>query len=172
MISMLFKGVDTLSIWLDYLARAVVVLLVASMVYEVAARYVFGAPTTWAFDISYMATGVLFILGAGYAVRTDTHIRIDVLSVHLPERVRFWADGLVFGIVLFPLFSTLAWIATDKTWGAFLSGEVETVSPWAPVMWPFYGLLALGLWGLALQILVESLRCLGRALGIIPKQGV
>lgn len=169
MISILFRGVDLLSSCLDRLARGVVVLLVASMVYEVVARYVFGRPTVWAFDISYMATGVLFILGAGHAVRGDAHIRIDVLSSRLSDRVCDWADGLVYTLALFPFFTALAVIATGQAGHALMTGEVETVSPWAPVMWPFYGALALGLWGLALQVLVEGLRALGRASGIAPQ---
>ena len=39
-----------------------------------------------------------------------------------------------------------------------MTGEVETVSPWAPLMWPFYSVLAIGLGALALQLAAEGLR--------------
>lgn len=171
MLSKLFRRIDALSALLDHIAGGVVVLLVASMIYEVGARYVFGAPTMWAFDLSYMATGVLFILGAGHAVRTDSHIRIDFLAARLPPRLRQWVDGLVYTFALMPLFAALATIGTQRALRAFAAGEVETVSPWAPVMWPFYALLALGLFCLALQVAVEGLRSLGRAAGFISNQG-
>ena len=64
----LFNLVDAFSRLLSWIAQIVTMVLVFSMIYEVAARYVFGAPTIWAFDISYMATGTLFVLGAAYAL--------------------------------------------------------------------------------------------------------
>ena len=71
----LFGIVEAFTRLLAWAARLVTVVLVASMIYEVVARYFFGAPTIWAFDISYMATGVLFVLGAAYTLKEDGHVR-------------------------------------------------------------------------------------------------
>ncbi len=62
---------DGISASLGYAAQAMVLILIVSMLYEVLARYVFGAPTEWAFDIAYMSTGILFVLGAAQALRED-----------------------------------------------------------------------------------------------------
>jgi len=35
---------------------------------------------------------------------------------------------------------------------------VEHVSPWAPLIWPFYSALAIGLAALTLQVLVDAYR--------------
>lgn len=164
MMRRVFAMVDGLSTVLARLAGAVVLILVVSMVYEVGARYLFGAPTLWAFDIAYMATGVLFILGAAQALRDDAHIRIDFLSSRLPARLQRKTEGVLLVLGLTPLFASLAVVATTRALRAYISGEVETVSPWAPLMWPFYALLALGLWALALQIFVSGLRALVRGL--------
>ena len=67
---------DRISASLNIVAQAMVLILIASMLYEVVARYIFGAPTLWAFDIAYMSTGVLFVLGAAQALREDAHVRI------------------------------------------------------------------------------------------------
>ena len=84
----LLSLIDRFSALLGRVSEVVVVLLIASMLYEVAARYVFGAPTLWAFDIAYMSTGALFVLGAAQALRQDAHVRIDVLSARFPARRR------------------------------------------------------------------------------------
>ena len=154
----LLSVIDRISTILGRVAEVVVVLLIASMLYEVVARYVFGAPTLWAFDIAYMSTGALFVLGAAQALRQDAHVRIDVLSSRFPPRVRGGIDGIAFLFVLCPIFGMLAKIAGQKAWRAFMTGEVETVSPWAPLMWPFYSVLAIGLGALALQLAAEGLR--------------
>ncbi|WP_417694812.1 TRAP transporter small permease subunit [Roseibium sp.] len=153
-----FNAVDTFSKILSRVAEAVALILVASMIYEVAARYVFSAPTIWAFDISYMCTGTLFVLGAAYALREDAHVRIDFLAQKLPVRFRQVMEGTVFVALLAPIYGGLSWFAVKRAWRAFTTAEVEMVSPWAPLMWPFYGLLALGLIAFTLQIFVHGLR--------------
>lgn len=137
-----------------------VLILIASMLYEVVARYGLGAPTLWAFDVAYMSTGVLFVLGAAQALREDAHVRIDFLSSRLPVRLRGTIDGALFLFVLCPVFGKLAWIAGHRAWRAYATGEVEAVSPWAPLMWPFYAALAIGLGALALQLAAEGTRAL------------
>lgn len=152
------NGVSWLASQLASLAAAVLTL---AMVYEVFARYVFDAPTVWAFDIAYMSNGALFLLGVAYVLREDAHIRIDVLRNHLPARFNGILQGIVYALVLAPLFAVLCWIAVTHTWRAWLTHEVETVSPWAPLMWPFYLLIAIGLFALALQLVAEGLRAFG-----------
>jgi TRAP-type mannitol/chloroaromatic compound transport system permease small subunit len=151
---------DGISATLGYLAQAMVLILIASMLYEVVARYVFGAPTLWAFDIAYMSTGVLFVLGAAQVLRDDAHVRIDFLSSKMPRRVRGAIDGFAFLFILCPIFARLAWIGGERTLRAFNTGEVEHVSPWAPLMWPFYSALTIGLAALALQLAAAGIRAL------------
>lgn len=154
----LLKLVDALSRALFRLAEVVTLVLVAAMIYEVVARYAFGAPTLWAFDISYMCTGVLFVLGAAYALREDAHVRIDFLAEKMPRRLRASIEAAIFLFCLSPIFAALSYVAVGRALRAYQSGEVEMVSPWAPLMWPFYGFIALGLVALTLQILAHGLR--------------
>ncbi|WP_138464225.1 TRAP transporter small permease subunit [Poseidonocella sp. HB161398] len=169
MMDRILSAVDAVSLALSRVAQAVTVILVAAMLYEVAARYLFGAPTLWAFDISYMATGTLFVLGAAQALREDAHVRIDVLAARLPARLRRGIEAAVFLLALAPLFAMLARVAVQRAWRAWQQGEVESVSPWAPLMWPFYALLALGLAALALQIAVHGLRALAGRPDVQPE---
>ena len=156
----LFKLIDAFSRLLFWIAQIVTVVLVISMIYEVTARYVFGAPTIWAFDISYMCTGTLFVLGAAYALHEDAHVRIDFLAQKMPVAARRWLEGIVFIFLLAPIFAALSKFAVERAWRAWATSEVETVSPWAPVMWPFFSILAIGLIALTLQQLVHGLRVL------------
>lgn len=151
---------DGISAAFGLVSRLMVLILIASMLYEVVARYALGAPTLWAFDVAYMSTGVLFVLGAAQALREDAHVRIDFLSARLPARLRGWIDGVAFLLVLCPIFAKLAMVAGGRAWRAYLTQEVETVSPWAPLMWPFYSALTIGLGALALQLAAEGIRAL------------
>jgi len=46
--------------------------LIGGLTYEVIARYVFDAPTKWAYDTSYMLYGSHFMLGAAYCLYKGT----------------------------------------------------------------------------------------------------
>lgn len=154
------RAVDGLSDIFGAVGRLVIFVLIGAMLYEVLARYAFNAPTLWAFDISYMLNGSIFLLGAAYALRTDVHVRIDFLSQRFPLRVQQWINGLVFLLLMAPITGVFAWVAGGKAIKAFVTGEVEHVSPWAPVVWPFYGVIALGLAAFALQFLAEAMKYL------------
>lgn len=158
MLHALSRFANAVSWCASQLAALAAVILTLAMVYEVVARYVFSAPTNWAFDIAYMSNGALFLLGVAYVLREDAHIRIDVLRNRLPASVNGVVQGCAYLLVLAPFFGVLAWIALSHTWRAWERNEVETVSPWAPLMWPFYLLIAVGLVALTLQLVVEGLR--------------
>ena len=165
------KLIDAISEILASAGRIVIFTLIIAMLYEVVARYVFGAPTLWAFDISYMLNGSIFLLGAAYALRSDVHVRIDFLSQRLPMRFQQLLNGLVFLLIMTPIFAIFAFIAGEKAFKAFITSEVESVSPWAPLMWPFYTVIAIGLAALALQFVAEAIKLIsghkepGKALG-------
>lgn len=159
----IFRAVDRLSLLAAYLAQAILVLLVLAMMYEVLARYLFNAPTIWAFDVSYMLTGVMFILGTSWTTKEDGHVRIDFLVQRLPAKLSALLNGLIYFLLLTPLLAALSWSAWRKALRAIATGEVESVSVWAPPMWPFFLALAIGLTLLALQVAVEGLRSLHNA---------
>ncbi|WP_428687698.1 TRAP transporter small permease subunit [Roseibium sp.] len=157
---MLCRLIDGFSNVLGHAGRAAIFVLIGAMLFEVVARYVFGSPTLWAFDVSYMLNGSIFLLGAAYALRKDAHVRIDFLSQQMPLRLQQRLNGAVYILVMAPLFFAFTWIAARKAHKAFVTGEVESVSPWAPLVWPFYGVIALGLLALSLQFVSEALKYL------------
>src|SRR3546814_18382927 len=114
MLARLFRIVDGISWLASRLADASVVILIAAMVYEVVARYVFDAPTDWAFDIAYMCSGALFLLGVSWALKEDAHIRIDILRNKMSPRVAGLIEGTTYLILLAPFFAVPSYIAIGR----------------------------------------------------------
>lgn len=152
--------VERFSAFLGLCGQLAIFCLIAAMLYEVVARYAFGAPTLWAFDISYMLNGSIFLLGAAYSLKEDAHVRIDFLSQKFPIRVQQILNGLVYLLVMAPISFAFTWVAGTKALKALTTGQVEHVSPWAPVVWPFYTVIALGLLAFALQFVIEAVKYL------------
>ena len=65
-------------------------------------RYVLNAPTAWAFDISYMMYGALFMMSGAYAMSRNAHVRGDFLYRKWAPRTQARLDLLLYFIFFFP----------------------------------------------------------------------
>ena len=70
--------------------------------YEVFARYMFGAPTEWAFDASYMLYGTLFMMAGAYALSRNGHVRGDFLYRAWSPRRQAGMDLVLYFLFFFP----------------------------------------------------------------------
>lgn len=152
------RVIDVISLTGQRLAMAMTLALIAVMIFEVFARYLFNAPTIWAADLSYMLNGAMFMLAAAYALKVKGHVQIDFAIAALP---RPWPTRVVAALLLvlaFPVTAMLGFVATRRAWTSFVTGEIELVSIWQPVIWPFHSAIAVGLVALSLQCLAEGIR--------------
>ena len=73
------RVVDGFSDWSGKIVAWLILPLVASLTYEGIARYVFDAPTLWAYDLSYMLYAAFLMLCAHYTLMKGAHILTDML---------------------------------------------------------------------------------------------
>lgn len=119
----LLAGIDRLSGAFGWIAGLLIVPLVFASVFEVISRYVFNAPTIWAYEIGYMATGTNFFLGMSYALRERAHIRIDVLYSHFSPRTQSLVDALGYTFLMLPFVIWLTWRLGLYAYDAWIWGE-------------------------------------------------
>ena len=131
--------------------------LIVLMNYEVAARYLFSAPTLWSYEVSTMVMGASFVLAIGYAVVADSHVRVDMLAARLGGRGQALVDLAGYALLL-PLLVWLSWALWGYFHGAWGSGETSGQSAWNPRVWPFRLPLFLGVLVWTLQVLAEVAR--------------
>jgi TRAP-type mannitol/chloroaromatic compound transport system permease small subunit len=111
--------------------------LVLAVSYEVVARYAFHAPTIWAYDVSYMLYGTIFMLGAAYALHKGAHIRTDFFFEKWSIRTRGVIDSVAYIAFFFPALAVFLYVSGAEGWYAFEIGEVSEQTPWRPLLWPF-----------------------------------
>ena len=138
-------------------------LLAASVIlsWSVVSRYFLKASTDWQDEAAvFCLVGATFLCGA-FVQALRGHIGIEAVAGLLPaalERVRLLLVD-VLGLAFCAFF---AW----KSWTLFHEAFVEhqtTSSSWAPPLSIPYGLMALGMTLLALQLLLQ---CVARANGL------
>lgn len=160
---------DRVSTALAYVAMTQIVVLISLMLYEVISRKVFGSPTMWAGDLTYMSNGTLFLIGAAFTLKRNAHIRIDFLSTRFPLRMQHFINLAFYLVIFLPALGLTGYHSVIKTHRAFVRGELETMSAWEPIIWPFLFGITLGVLGLTLQVVIEAVR---HAIGIAHPEAV
>ncbi len=133
------------------LTSLLVIPLMLAMVYEVSARYLFNAPTIWAYDVSYMLYGTHFMLGTAYALLRGAHIRTDIFYQYWSERRKGIIDSLLYLLFFFPGMIFYFWMGMQEFLQSWDIGERSDLSPWQPVIWPFKGMIPLAILLLMIQ---------------------
>ncbi len=151
------------------IAALLLVPLVLATTWEVVARYAFGAPTIWAYEVGYLLTGSHFLLGLAYTLRQGEHIRIDVLSMHLAPRARRRIDAVAYALVL-PLLVWLSVALFNYFLSGYTRGETSGQSALNLPVWPFRAVFVIAFAMFALQVLCELLKSLRGATNDHPAQ--
>src|SRR5690606_27455253 len=116
----------------------------------------FAAPTQWAFELSYMMMGTIFLLGLSYAVLVDQHVNVDFLHQILPRR----GIAVINGIGYILMTGMLFWLTNtliNNVGEVYATGEGTGLSAWNPPIWPYRPIYAIGFGMFALQCLAKSI---------------
>jgi TRAP-type mannitol/chloroaromatic compound transport system permease small subunit len=137
-----------------------IVLLTFSTSYEVFARYMFGAPTDWAFDTSYILYGTLFMMAGAYALSRNGHVRGDFLYRSWRPRRQAAMDLVLYLLFYFP--GMLAFMYSGFSFAELSRrmNEHSSASPQGPIVWPFKWLIPIVGCMMVLQGIVEVIRCI------------
>ena len=132
--------------------------LLATVAWEVVARYFFDAPTSWAYETIYALYAALFMLGAAYALRVGAHIRTDFLWEKWPARTRAAIDSIAYLACFFPGMALFLVAGLEATWSSYAIGERSADTAWFPPLWPLKALVPASAALLLLQGVSELLK--------------
>ncbi len=120
-------------------------------------RKVFDSSSNALLEIQWYLFAAVFLLGAGYGLLKNAHVRIDFLASRFSARTRNWIDvgGILIALVPFCLLSIyLSWPMFMQ---AFVSGEMSS-NAGGLIRWPVYLLIPVGFALLLLQSLSELVK--------------
>jgi TRAP-type mannitol/chloroaromatic compound transport system permease small subunit len=152
--------VDRVSTYVGQFFAWSILLLTFAVGYEVFSRYVFGRPTDWAFDASYILYGTLFIMAGAYALSRNAHVRGDFLYRAWRPRTQARMDLLLYFLFFFP--GIIAFIYSGYGFAAqsWVTHEHSAYSPDGPPIYHYKTLIPVTGVFLLLQGVVEVVRCL------------
>lgn len=137
------NSIDALNEKIGVASSFLILPMVGVVVYEVFMRYVFSSPTSWGFELTTFIYGVHFMLGLAYTHKHDGHVSIDVFESRLSDKLRTRlriASNLVIFIPTIGLLSIWSVKYAATSWGM---RELAS-SSWAPAIYPYKTLMAIG----------------------------
>lgn len=152
------RAIDRFTDFTGTLVAWLIVPLMLIVSYEVISRYVFGTPTVWSFDLTYMLYGAIFMLGAAYALHKGAHIRTDFFFEKWSVRTRGSIDAVAYIVFFFPALITFFVVSGHEAWYAFVIGETSEQTPWRPILWPFKAVVPLTCLLLLIQGVAETIK--------------
>jgi TRAP-type mannitol/chloroaromatic compound transport system permease small subunit len=152
--------IDSLSTWVGKAFAWLILVLTLGISYEVFVRYALRAPTTWAFDFSYINYGAMFLMAGAYALSRNGHVRADVVYRLWKPRTQAMMDLLLYFLFFFP--AVAAWIYAGWHYARFSIQfrEVSIFSPAGVPVFPLKTLIPLTGVFLLLQGIAEVIRCI------------
>jgi TRAP-type mannitol/chloroaromatic compound transport system permease small subunit len=144
------KSINGLNEKVGYYTSFLVIPLVLIVAYEVVMRYLFNAPTVWVFEATTLLYGTHFMLGIAYTYKHNGHVSIDVFEARLPQRARTILRLIVSLIMFIPTVGMLSIWSVIYASDSWRNWEHASTS-WAPPLYPFKTLMAIGFILLFLQ---------------------
>jgi TRAP-type mannitol/chloroaromatic compound transport system permease small subunit len=152
------RAVDRLSYFCGVLAAFLVILLVVLMLYDVALRYIFNAPTTWGNDLNTFLMGGSFVLSIAYAMSTDAHVRVDLLYNERTRPRLAYVDLIGLTFIVLPAMAFISWGLLQHLEDGIRTGERTGSGGWNPVVWPFRAMMLIGIVIFTIQIVAEIIK--------------
>ncbi len=163
----LCRGIDAMS---ERIGRSVYWLLLAAVVVSTAnalARYLFDIGSNAFLEAQWYMFAAIYLLGAGWVLLHDAHVRIDVVASRFPRRWQVMVDVVGILFFLLPLTVFIAWTALPPMLLAIETNEVSA-SPGGLLRWPLYALVPVGFALLFAQALSELVKRIAFLTGDAP----
>ena len=151
---------DSLSAWVAKAFAWCVMVMTLGVSYEVFVRYVLKSPTVWAFDVSYIMYGTLFMLGGAYTLSRDAHVRADIFYRLMRPRSQAALELVLYILFFFPGVLALifaGWKYVSRSWRYH---EVSTMSPANIPIYQFKTVIIVAGVLLVIQGLAQVMRCI------------
>jgi TRAP-type mannitol/chloroaromatic compound transport system permease small subunit len=134
------------------------ILLVLVIVGNVVGRYAFSVNYIWIEEMQWHMYAVGFMLGIGYALKHDAHVRVDVLAMTMGPRTRAWIELLGIVLLLAPVIYMILTYAIPFVEASWRRGERSSAPGGLANRWAIKALIIVAFSYLGLAALARLLR--------------
>jgi TRAP-type mannitol/chloroaromatic compound transport system permease small subunit len=126
-------------------------------------RTFLGVSYIWVVEMAQFLMTAYYLLGGGYSMQLDSHVRMDLLYTRWTPRTRAAVDAVTVGFLLFYLVVLLVG-GISSTQYAIEYGQ-KNYSSWAPPLAPIKIIMVIGIALMLLQVIAVFFKNLASARG-------
>ncbi|MBX2847976.1 MAG: TRAP transporter small permease subunit [Acidiferrobacterales bacterium] len=129
MLKTLEHGINRVTDCLGYLAATLLILLVVVMAYNVIGRYAFSASSLGLEELSWHFYTAIFLLGIPFALKTGSHVRVDLLYDRFSRKTQALIDLIGSVFFLIPTCLVVIWSGWEFTASSYnLGAQPDSIS--------------------------------------------
>ena len=128
-----------------YLVFVMMFILILSFV----TRNIINIPLIWIIEMAQFVMTGYYLLGGGYSMLTDDHVRMDLIYSKLKDKTKALLDSFTSVFLIFYLVVLLIGSISSLTYT--LETNQRLFTAWAPYVWPIKSIMTFGILLMLLQ---------------------
>jgi TRAP-type mannitol/chloroaromatic compound transport system permease small subunit len=133
------------------------------------ARYALNVGSNAWLEIQWYLNAAVWLLVAGYTLKRQEHVRIDVIIGRLSARTQAWIDIIGSVVMLLPATVMIAWYSLPSLSNSWQIQEYSS-DPGGLIRWPVRLLIPIAFALLALQGVSQIIKRIGFLQGRVPAE--
>ncbi len=120
----IIRLIDGINEVVGRIISVIAIIFAGIIIYDVFMNAILGDPSRWAFDVTKHLYGFYFIMLGGYALRHQSHVRVDLVTEKLGAGKRRFVETAGYVIFFFPFACVFFWESWKFAARSFSQGEV------------------------------------------------
>jgi TRAP-type mannitol/chloroaromatic compound transport system permease small subunit len=164
------KAITAYVRWVDAVNRVVgrammylIFVLMGLLLWSSISRGFFDISYIWSVEMAQFMLTAYYILGGGYSMQLDSHVRMDLFYSRWSPRKQALADAVTSGFLLFYIVFLLVGGISGTMYA--LQYNQKNYSSWAPPLAPIKIIMCIGIALMLLQVIAVFFRDVAKARG-------
>jgi TRAP-type mannitol/chloroaromatic compound transport system permease small subunit len=157
------RYVDALNRLIGRFVMYLIFVMMAVLLLSSASRTFFDMSFIWTVEMAQFLLAGYYLLGGGYSMQLDSHVRMDLVYSRWSPKRRALADAITAVVLIFYLVFLLVG-GISSTQYAIAYGQ-KNYSSWAPPLAPIKIIMTIGIALMLLQVIAVFFKDLAQARG-------
>ncbi len=158
------RGVEAVNWFFGRIAVYLIFAMIAILLWSSISKLPGLTPSLWTLEMAQFLMVAYFLLGGGYSMQMESHVRMDLLYGRWSQKRKGFTDTITSFCLIFYLVLLLYGGLSSSEYAIFY-GETS-YSSWSPYMWPVKVVMSFGIFLMLLQAVATFFRDLAAARGM------
>ena len=163
LIKFYIKLIDYISLKTGRATMYLVFVMMFILILSFVTRNIINIPLIWIIEMAQFVMTGYYLLGGGYSMLTDDHVRMDLIYSKLNDKTKALLDSLTSVFLIFYLVVLFYGSISSLTYTIETNQRLFTA--WAPYVWPIKSVMTFGILLMLLQSIAIFFKDLAKVLG-------